>query len=104
MTISWSSYALSPKPTPIRNLESDLGFICGCLNHIEADCAMVVALQYFGKEPTRNFEMGVRADGRTASDMHSSLSTTRFEHTNVLGSLGANLNFRKHVINVLLLL
>lgn len=34
---------------------------------MEADCAMVVALQLSMKELTRNFENGVKADGLNAT-------------------------------------
>lgn len=66
---------------------------------MEADCAMVVALQFSGKELIRNFEKGVQADGLNAFNNCHSLSYLGFEHTNILGSSGPNFKSKTVVKN-----
>lgn len=67
----------------------DLCFVCGCLNHMKADCAMAVALHLSGKKVMRNYEKGIRTDGLSALSFRSTASSSRFENLNFVGSLGA---------------
>lgn len=43
-------------------------FVCGCLDHMEADCPVVVASQLKQQEPVRKYAKGVRADGLKAPE------------------------------------